>query len=287
MELLKVILWQVAVTFNLPTTDPEAKIKVFPTTYFQMLSLLQSTERASSSQVSSECSYSFLLRLSWLLCKVIKFFLHSTWRAWWYDLMWVLSIVGRYSWWGFKNPPALGISWPCHHLIWYLGVKPWGRAIFLMRCHYLISSWSRFMIMQQDVLHIIYWCCCRERAKSTTFLKNIRGYMGGVSASAWWMRTVDGVMPGTVLASIMITSPVSACTKASMRANPSKPKAFATISILFLHDVIAASLTSDEGGGVKFTPVPPASAVQQSQQSYHHFGTTLAQVRNFITTLRG
>jgi hypothetical protein len=46
-------------------------------------------------------------------------------------------------------------------------------------------------------------------------------------------------------------------------------------------------LTSDEGGGVKFTPVPPASAVQQSQQSYHHLGTTLAQVRNFITTLRG
>ncbi len=39
-----------------------------------------------------------------------------------------------------------------------------------------------------------------------------------------------------------LTSPVSACTKASMRANPSKPKAFATISILFLHDVIAASL---------------------------------------------
>ncbi len=39
-----------------------------------------------------------------------------------------------------------------------------------------------------------------------------------------------------------VTSPVSACTKASMRANPSKPKAFATISILFLHDVIAASL---------------------------------------------
>lgn len=143
MELLKVILWQVAVTFNLPTTDPEAKIKVFPTTYFQMLSLLQSTERASSSQVSSECSYSFLLRLSWLLCKVIKFFLHSTWRAWWYDLMWVLSVVGGYSWWGFKNPPALRISWPCHHLIWYLGVKPWGRAIFLMRCHYLISSWSK------------------------------------------------------------------------------------------------------------------------------------------------
>lgn len=120
-----------------------------------------------------------------------------------------------------------------------------------------------------------------------------------------------------------LTSPVSACTKASMRANPSKPKAFATISILFLHDVIAASLicppnnqdnvsilhllvgckgrhqrewvgekpdksylTSDEGGGVKFTPVPPASAVQQSQQSYHHLGKTLAQVRNFITTLR-
>jgi hypothetical protein len=29
MELLKVILRQVAVTFNLPTTDPEAKINIF------------------------------------------------------------------------------------------------------------------------------------------------------------------------------------------------------------------------------------------------------------------
>jgi hypothetical protein len=42
----------------------------------------------------------------------------------------------------------------------------------------------KILITQQDGLHIIYCCWCRERAKSTTFLKNIRGYMGGVSASA-------------------------------------------------------------------------------------------------------
>lgn len=135
--------------------------------------------------------------------------------------------------------------------------------------------------------------------------KNLWGYTGGSSASAcdslppyhtlvlsnnnnnnikcspcsnnnnfptWWISTVDGVIPGTVLTSIsstcmhayyyyyyvvttttisspfdtttfrIHTSPLRTLTNASMREKPSKPRAFAMVSILFLHLCRASSL---------------------------------------------
>jgi hypothetical protein len=72
-------------------------------------------------------------------------------------------------------PPAFGLIFGCQALRQGNIFDEVPLFDFIMiKIHDYAARWTPY--------HFLCWC--RERAKSTTFLKNIRGYMGVVSASA-------------------------------------------------------------------------------------------------------
>jgi hypothetical protein len=70
-------------------------------------------------------------------------------------------------------------------------------------CYPTQSGWRR------SLRNVRMWACPPEANKLCLSLDNVNPQKEGTPKTmienTWWMRTVDGVMPGTVLASIMIT----------------------------------------------------------------------------------